>query len=157
MLRGVTSPDGPSLLLITPKKLFYHPLGGPFVEHQERSIAMSASMPRVDHTPNYDRHPLWDKIVLSSHKRHEHGVLAHLDKASIGNIEDAEENVDSTSNASCRLDQCRNWEHFFETKPPSNSMLIKLLPDAIKAVTTPVNPDWIEPSTIPLPVLKWWQ
>jgi hypothetical protein len=36
-------------------------------------------------------------------------------------------------------------------------MLIKLLPDAIKAVTKPVIYNWIDPSTMPLPVLNWWE
>src|SRR5271155_4318262 len=61
-----------------PQKSFHDTIGGPFIVHQERSIAVAASMAGVEHIPNYYQHKLWNKIGLSTHKRHEHMVLFHL-------------------------------------------------------------------------------
>jgi hypothetical protein len=139
-----------------PQKLFHDIIGGPFVVYQERSIAAAASMARVKHIPNYYQHKLWNKFGLSTHKRHEYMILGHLGKASLDITADIQDNPDPTSRASSYLAH-GNWEQFFNKNPHSNLTLIKLLLDAIQAVTKPVIQNWIDPLSMPLPVLNWWK
>ncbi|KIN07216.1 hypothetical protein OIDMADRAFT_139835 [Oidiodendron maius Zn] len=140
-----------------PQTLFYDTIGDLFVERQERSIAAAASMARVEHIPNYYLHKLWNKFGLSSHKRHEHMTLGHFGKVSLDIPADFQDNPDPTSTTSGHLAQHGNWEQFFNKNPHSNLTLIKLLPDAILAVTLPEIQNWLDPSTMPPPVLNWWK
>ena len=88
-----------------PQRLFYDKTDSLFVMHQERSIAAAASMVRVKHIQNYYRHKLWSKFGLSTHKRHEHMILGHLGKASLGNTADFQHNFDPTPETSGCLAQ----------------------------------------------------